>query len=167
MGEALKVLTAFIAETAETAAATAETTAKAGATPAVAASGNLVATDAEAVAQSAAPKDEKKSLVPKMEKPNIGIKVPGGITAILLFILFMIFAVIPVNGGQTRLQLLWSVIARGGYMRGDMGTNPSGGTGTNDEVEKEAVPSLFPPTNDIDGWYLDPLRGGWVKEQRA
>lgn len=47
------------------------------------------------------------------------LKAPGSIALLLIFILFLVFAVSPVSQDQpyTRLQLLLSVILRGGHMR--------------------------------------------------
>ena len=55
----------------------------------------------------------KKSLpfIPSMpDVPNL--PTPGGIGLLLLIVLVLLFAIVPMNAnGQTRLQLMWNVLA--------------------------------------------------------
>lgn len=79
-------------------------------------SANINPTDAAEVAatqKTKAPTDGAHFSLPKMS-------VPASIAAVLMFILFIVFAITPANGkdGPTRLQLIWGVISRGGGLRG-------------------------------------------------
>ena len=54
-----------------------------------------------------------------------GLPTPGGNLALLLIILFFAFAIIPVNGGATRLELIYLVLTG----RADLPTNAAGTSG--------------------------------------
>lgn len=145
MNENMQTLLDFLNESEEQQ----EQTTAAAAAPA----SNLNPADAGAVGGTAKPQQEKKPIAPKLEKAP-GITIPGGITGLLLFILFIIFAVMPTGGGQTRLQLLWSILTKGGGFRTDYDANPNPhkDTGTNDRQE-------VPHRATINGWELDPATG--------
>ena len=140
------------------------------AAPAVAAEpGNVTVKDTGPIIETAKPaQEEKPGIAPKIEKKDIHIKAPGGILGLLIFILFMIFAVMPTSAGQTRLQLIWNVLTKGGALRGVDSMNPVGGNG--DIPQSQIMPGLpGPPGGDINsggpsggGWIFDPLTpGGW------
>ena len=54
-----------------------------------------------------------------------GLPTPGGNLALLLILLFFAFAIIPVNGGATRLELIYLVLTGGA----DLPTNAAGTSG--------------------------------------
>lgn len=60
-----------------------------------------------------------KDAPPAKPPGGVKLKVPGTITMILVFILFLVFAISPAYPGSkmTRLQLLLAVILKGGSMR--------------------------------------------------
>lgn len=61
---------------------------------------------------------------------------PGGNLALLLILLFFAFAIIPVNAGKTRLQLIWLVLTGGADLPGQGAA--SGPTATQ-QVELQAI----------------------------
>ena len=65
-----------------------------------AAPGNVTVKDTGPIIETTKPmQEEKPGITPKMEKKDINIKAPGGILGLLIFILFMIFAVMPTSAG--------------------------------------------------------------------
>lgn len=63
-----------------------------------------------------------------------GLPTPGGNLALLLILLFFAFAIIPVNGGATRLELIWLVLTGGA----DLPTTAAG-TGGNTQTSTPGV----------------------------
>jgi hypothetical protein len=115
--EALTVLENFIAPSSDV-AATASASTDAVASSPVASVPATPDTGAVTVAQpetdagqrNAAPKKALPFVPAIPDLPNL--PTPGGIGLLLLIVLVMLFAIVPMNSsGQTRLQLMWSVLA--------------------------------------------------------
>jgi hypothetical protein len=122
--EALTVLENFIAPSSDVDAAGSATVAGAGGGKKDAVAATPVAsvptpdTGAITVAQPETDAGQGQS-APKKALPFVptipdlpNLPTPGGIGLLLLIVLVVLFAIVPVSGnGQTRLQLMWSVLA--------------------------------------------------------
>jgi len=123
--EALTVLENFIAPSSDVEAAGSATVAGAGggkkdavastpvaSVPATPDTGAVTVTQPETDAGQgqAAPKKALPFVPAIPDLPNL--PTPGGIGLLLLIVVVMLFAIVPMNAnGQTRLQLMWSVLA--------------------------------------------------------
>lgn len=93
------------------------------------------------------------------------LSTPGGIGFLVFVLMFFIWAIIPINSGKTRLQLLWGVLTNQVYLK-DEGEGPSGGGGAGGSFgdagggsnavgggNVSRVPSLpYVPSFDLDEW---------------
>lgn len=86
------------------------------------------------------PQDNKPAAPAKApELPNVGASISKmasaakdkSIAMLLIFILFVVLAIVPTASGASRLQLFWGVISKGGKMR-DQAVIGADGSSTSD-----------------------------------
>lgn len=80
------------------------------------------------------------------------LSTPGGIGFLIFVLMFFIWAIIPINNGRTRLQLLWGVITNQVYFPDELngasgnfgsGSEPSQAQGSGSvSIEKAYIPSF-------------------------
>jgi hypothetical protein len=75
--------------------------------------GNLNPVDAQDVAAQSGSTKKRYEL----DLPKLSMRTPGNIAALLLFVLFLVFAILPTRSGKTRLQLIWLSFTSGGKLR--------------------------------------------------